>query len=292
MKDIRDNYMVIQGWMVKDLKLKGNRKDVFALIYGFCQNNEGTFTGSLNYIAEWIGATRRTAINVINSLEQDGLIIKEQEARNNILTNKININHSKVKELRGSEKLSPLVKKEAKGSEKLSPGVVKNFHRGSEKLSPNNISNNISNNIRESAHANFESNISLKNQPKQKDTPNSAAPPRKETAIPSPKQATSNYGELINSNEFYRNQVAELCQEFRFPVLGFSSIVREVFTDYAAKDEFFRLIPPSAQKENHYFIQILARCEKFIKQKQRNQSKSTAPTEHKPVYLNRLTRIA
>ena len=47
-KDITFNYYSVQGWMVKDLNLKGNELAVFAIIYGFSQDNETWFTGSLN----------------------------------------------------------------------------------------------------------------------------------------------------------------------------------------------------------------------------------------------------
>ena len=33
-----DNYIVIQGWMVNELNLKGNDLLVFALIYGFTRD--------------------------------------------------------------------------------------------------------------------------------------------------------------------------------------------------------------------------------------------------------------
>lgn len=38
---IRDsNYVVIQGWMITRLGLKGNELMIYAVIYGFTQNGE------------------------------------------------------------------------------------------------------------------------------------------------------------------------------------------------------------------------------------------------------------
>ena len=34
-----ENYLVIQGWMITELKLKGNELLIYAIIYGFSQNN-------------------------------------------------------------------------------------------------------------------------------------------------------------------------------------------------------------------------------------------------------------
>ena len=36
MKD--ENYIVLQGWMINKLNLKGNELTVYALIYGYSQN--------------------------------------------------------------------------------------------------------------------------------------------------------------------------------------------------------------------------------------------------------------
>lgn len=44
---IRDsNYVVIQGWMLTRLGLKGNELMIYAVIYGFTQNGETEFIGS------------------------------------------------------------------------------------------------------------------------------------------------------------------------------------------------------------------------------------------------------
>lgn len=87
----RENYLTIQGFMIKDLHLKGNELLVYALIYGFSQEEHCKFTGSLSYIAEWISSSNQTVINTLKSLIEKGLIIKEQKTINNILVNEYKV---------------------------------------------------------------------------------------------------------------------------------------------------------------------------------------------------------
>ena len=79
-----DNYLVIQGWMRNELNIKGNELMVYALIYGFSQDNESEFNGSANYIADWIGSSRQTVHNVLKSLCDKGLLHKREENRNGV----------------------------------------------------------------------------------------------------------------------------------------------------------------------------------------------------------------
>ena len=53
-----NTYLVIQSWMVTDLQLSGNDLMVYAIIYGFSQDGESRFTGSLQYLADWCNATK------------------------------------------------------------------------------------------------------------------------------------------------------------------------------------------------------------------------------------------
>ena len=45
-----ESYISIQAFMINDLHLKGVEKEVYALIYGFCQDRQSEFSGSLSYI--------------------------------------------------------------------------------------------------------------------------------------------------------------------------------------------------------------------------------------------------
>ena len=121
-------YITIQGWMRTELKLSGNELIVYAIIYGFSQNKQGEFTGSAQYLADWVGCTRRTVMTILNKLVEAKLISKTEIILNN-------------NEKRVSYQAD-------RGCEKISQGV-KNFHRGCEKISHNNINNNNNNNNRD-----------------------------------------------------------------------------------------------------------------------------------------------
>ena len=93
-KIINNNYITIQGWMINDLSLKGNELLVYALLYGFCQDGESKFEGSISYISEWISSSKPTVINILKSLEEKNLIIKHQEKKNNVIFNKYEVVNS------------------------------------------------------------------------------------------------------------------------------------------------------------------------------------------------------
>ena len=78
-----DNFITIQGWMCTKLKLKGNALLTYALIYGFCQDGESDFHGSLNYICEFTNSTRQGVSKTLTELVESGLVIKEQGYPNN-----------------------------------------------------------------------------------------------------------------------------------------------------------------------------------------------------------------
>ena len=83
-KILDDTYIVIQSWMVKDLGLKDKELLVYALIYGFSQDGETWFTGSLQYIADWIGVDRKHVYTrYIKPLIDRNLLIRETDIRKN-----------------------------------------------------------------------------------------------------------------------------------------------------------------------------------------------------------------
>lgn len=84
MKDIKDSYICIQGWMVSELNLKGNDLLVYALIYGFSQDDESEFTGSLNYLATWCNSTKNGIQKNLKNLIDRGLIIKKEHYKNDV----------------------------------------------------------------------------------------------------------------------------------------------------------------------------------------------------------------
>jgi len=75
MKD--GNYYTVYGWMLNQLKLKGTKLQVFAVIYGFSRK-EKACSGSLQYLAEATGCTKQTVLNALQALEEKHYIRKEQ----------------------------------------------------------------------------------------------------------------------------------------------------------------------------------------------------------------------
>lgn len=78
------NYISIQSWMVKELNLTGNDLICYALIYGFSQDGQSEFNGSLSYIAEWLNTSRQTARLVIKRLVDNGVIEKRDTVINGV----------------------------------------------------------------------------------------------------------------------------------------------------------------------------------------------------------------
>lgn len=110
-------FLVIQKWMLTDLNLKSTELMVYAVIYGFSQDGQGECWASLDYFLLWTGASRRSVIRAINSLEEKGLIKRR-------------------KRVGTTSALSVVLEKtgRSKGSVKMTQGGVK--------MTPNNITNN------------------------------------------------------------------------------------------------------------------------------------------------------
>lgn len=71
------NYYQISGWMINRLNLKGNELQAYAIIYGFSQDGQNWYIGSLAYLSDWLNCSSRTCINVLASLVDKGLLLKE-----------------------------------------------------------------------------------------------------------------------------------------------------------------------------------------------------------------------
>lgn len=112
-----ENYISIQGWMVNELNLKGNELLVYAIIYGFSQEENQKFAGSIQYLANWIGSSKQTVFNCLKSLIEKGLIEKKETFINGV--------------------------KFCEYQSKFLMGVVKIFDGSSQKIRSNNINNNI-----------------------------------------------------------------------------------------------------------------------------------------------------
>jgi len=150
MKDIRKNYVNIQGWMVQNLDLKPNEAFTFALIFGFCQDEESEFTGSIKYICTWLNCSKNTALKAIKSLIEKELIIKKEVIINNVLFNKYSVNFNTInKSCTTGSNIERGVQKLNWGSAETERGVVQKLNGGGAETEPNNTINKNNNNNKE-----------------------------------------------------------------------------------------------------------------------------------------------
>lgn len=132
-----NNFMVVFGWMITDLDLKGNELLVYSVIYGFSQDGAGEFSGSIEYLQKWTNATKKTVISSLNSLQEKGLISKSATQ-----IGKYKVCKYKAVPLSGV-KITP---ETPVTGVKITPTGVKITPTGV-KSTPNNIGHNIDNNI-------------------------------------------------------------------------------------------------------------------------------------------------
>lgn len=85
MSIIKDgNFFTVQAFMRNELNLKGNELLIYAIIYGFSQIENQFFTGSLNYLVDWTGASRTTIKRTLINLLKKGLLDKETIFKNGV----------------------------------------------------------------------------------------------------------------------------------------------------------------------------------------------------------------
>ena len=72
-----EKFIVIQGWMLTELHLKGNELLIFAILYGYTQGEGRAFTGSLQYLADWSNSTKQGVQRALKALLAKGYIEKE-----------------------------------------------------------------------------------------------------------------------------------------------------------------------------------------------------------------------
>ena len=136
------NYIVIQSFMVTELKLKGNELLVYAIIFGFSQTEGQKFSGSLRYLAEWTNSTIQGVSKNLKSLAQKGYIEKEENNINGVkycLYRATKFNTDK-------QSLNPLNKVEG-GIKQSLTGVLNKVEGGIKQSLNNNIDYNIVDNI-------------------------------------------------------------------------------------------------------------------------------------------------
>lgn len=130
MKIKDENYYQVSGFMITRLGLKGVPLNVYAIIYGFSQDGESEYTGSLQYLCDFCGGVSKpTVIKALKTLTDAGYILRREECINPITFPRYRAN-------------LPLLKKFNGGSKETLPGVVNNFNGGGKETLPNNKEDN------------------------------------------------------------------------------------------------------------------------------------------------------
>jgi len=132
------NTILVQGWMINSYNLSGNNLLIYALIYGFSQDGESEFFGSLNYICTAVNCSKPTVIKSLNFLIEKGLILKTQ---NSINGNTFSKYKTIIKNFTPCKESLPVNNLNSSGKESLSTGK--------ESLHNNNIYNNTNSNKEE-----------------------------------------------------------------------------------------------------------------------------------------------
>lgn len=130
-----DNFFLVSGWMLNRLGLKGAALQIYAIIYGFSQDGQGSFTGSLQYLMDFTNTSKHTVIKALKELTERKYILKTETMINGVQFNTYRIN-------------APVVQKLHWGSAETAPGGSAEIALGgSAETAPNNISNINKSNI-------------------------------------------------------------------------------------------------------------------------------------------------
>ena len=140
-------FITIPLWVNEYLGLNGNELILFSYIYGFSQDDCSYCYSGITEITNTMHISRRNVFNLINSLLEKGLIIKEETEvyGKTMIGYRYNKETVDVKQREYYENCT--------GGEKNSLEEVKKLHLNSEKIAPNNkydnkyVNNNISSNI-------------------------------------------------------------------------------------------------------------------------------------------------
>jgi len=130
-----NNYINIQAFMVKDLNLKGNELLIYAIIYGFSQADDTSFTGGLQYLADWTNSTKQGVIKNLKSLVDKGYIVKSEK----------HINGIKFCEYRSTMFNKVLNNVESQTVNKVEQGIKQRLPNTKENINIDNIKNDNKN---------------------------------------------------------------------------------------------------------------------------------------------------
>ena len=75
----KDSYFLTHAWMTNELNLQHIELSVFAMIFGFCRDGQGNFSGSRRYLAELCNCSLKSIDIALKKLVKKQLIIKDVE---------------------------------------------------------------------------------------------------------------------------------------------------------------------------------------------------------------------
>ncbi len=93
------NFYVKHGWMINRLKLKSTDLDIYAIIYGFCQDEESEYCGSIDYLVKSSGYSYSTVIRSLNKLVENGFLTKGYIIKSNGRYSSYKINFQKINDM-------------------------------------------------------------------------------------------------------------------------------------------------------------------------------------------------
>lgn len=135
-KKKKSQYVVIQRWMIDNLKLKPAKAMALAVIYGFSQDGESWYRGGSLYIADWLGVTQRSVKDFLAELVSMGVVEMRKEMEGGVERNvyrtvpgveTMTLGDADPGKNFTGEKISPV--------KKTSPDPGKNFPQTREKIS-------------------------------------------------------------------------------------------------------------------------------------------------------------
>ena len=122
----KENYIHIPGWAVCELGLKGNELLIYAIIFGFSQEENQTFKGSQRYLADWTNSTTRSVRENLKSLVKKGFIGKIERFENGVKFCEYYATRLRTTQKEDAHRISPGGKKVPGGGENFSPNILEN----------------------------------------------------------------------------------------------------------------------------------------------------------------------
>lgn len=136
-KSRRDNYVVLQGYMVEEMGLTDKELIAYAVVYGFAQAGSPCEV-SMRYFQFWLGCTRATAQNTIKSLESNGYIERRVRFINGVQFNSFVLGPNAI----ALKPFSPEVLEVDEALEKPQENTLHSFYTGRlDSMHPVNVEN-------------------------------------------------------------------------------------------------------------------------------------------------------